>query len=121
MSADRCFRDSVSHVAMNFFFGFGVLPIDVIQEPLEPFVVAHRGAFRDLSCMGGQRGSACWLCRLYQRAGAFDLAIALLPELVVEPGLEQGDFVEWAGCTTRPRGIAERAVSCNASLFAQCA
>jgi len=36
-------------------------------------------------------------------------------------GYQQGDFVEWAGCTMRPRGIAERAVSCSASLFAQCA
>ena len=32
-----------------------------------------------------------------------------------------GDLVNWAGCMTRPRGIAERVVSFSASLFVQCA
>src|SRR5215471_10888964 len=35
--------------------------------------------------------------------------------------ISRGDFVEWAGCTTRPRGIAERVVSFSASLFVRCA
>jgi len=34
---------------------------------------------------------------------------------------QPGGFVEWAGCTTRPLGIAERVVSFSASLFVRCA
>jgi hypothetical protein len=43
------------------------------------------------------------------------------PKLIIGGGHQQGDFVEWAGCTTKPHGIAAHAASFSMSLCAQCA
>jgi hypothetical protein len=42
-------------------------------------------------------------------------------KLIICGAISRGDFVEWAGCTTKPRGIAGRAVSFSTSLFVRCA
>src|SRR5262249_17343307 len=64
-----------------------------------------------------------------RRMAALQISLVLLttflrggkPQAEICGGYQQGDFVEWGGCATKPRGIAGRAVSFSTSPFVRCA